>query len=484
MEPKINSNFLIIEYNEGREKAIVKVRSKEPVDAALIDKVKIAFSENYEKGQLLQDIDLSKSEMQVLKFKPTKGNAPSPIGEMNVRIMQAASDRILPKRVQTLQEVDMLPSKEQAQKTFWGLGDQFWMQIIDGKYHYYGPKVFDEGLHNGEVEPGFLESLKNGCEFVSEHLCEKLTVEFYKDLHKKLCAHFKGAENSTEISADKTGYFRDLDVSSRFSIKVISEESWKHYVYVEVYKRIKSEKYESETLTNENIRNICMEYLKEIPLKQIDSKWISNLKLECENEKNIDQKLHNQNAISEKWVSEWGLAWDNKAEMINHYVSELSSSMNVCNLMTMSTGGKELLLNYNGIFSSEFDKLAQAMSGNRSENPEEIEKIVLMLFDRYNQKIDGINLKFENCNPKDKAKLLEEKVAAIADLFQLLEWVHPFLDGQGRTDLVLMAKLLSEEGANPAILNQPYTSSYSLLDNWKEDLLNGIERWKMNANRS
>ena len=69
---------------------------------------------------------------------------------------------------------------------------------------------------------------------------------------------------------------------------------------------------------------------------------------------------------------------------------------------------------------------------------------------------------------------------AIADLFQLLEWLHPFDDGQGRTGLVLQAMLLSQEGSNPAILYDPYTSTWSLFPEWREDLAKGIELWKAN----
>lgn len=67
---------------------------------------------------------------------------------------------------------------------------------------------------------------------------------------------------------------------------------------------------------------------------------------------------------------------------------------------------------------------------------------------------------------------------AISELYQMLEWVHPFPDGQGRTDLVLQAMLLSEVGANPAILEEPYYSSYSMPSDWNAYLWKGIEAWK------
>lgn len=101
--------------------------------------------------------------------------------------------------------VSPLPTKEAAEKIFWGLNDRFWMQMIDGKYHEYGPMVFDEGLHQGGKEAGFYQSLKAGCEFASAHLTERLTVDFYTGLHKQLCGHFKGKENNTGMTADSVG---------------------------------------------------------------------------------------------------------------------------------------------------------------------------------------------------------------------------------------------------------------------------------------
>jgi hypothetical protein len=77
--------------------------------------------------------------------------------------------------IQTIQFNQILPTKEKSQQIFWGLGDNFWKQMIDGKFHQFGPMVFDEGLHKGPKEPGFFASLKEGCTFASEHLTEKLT---------------------------------------------------------------------------------------------------------------------------------------------------------------------------------------------------------------------------------------------------------------------------------------------------------------------
>lgn len=80
------------------------------------------------------------------------------------------------------------------------------------------------------------------------------------------------------------------------------------------------------------------------------------------------------------------------------------------------------------------------------------------------------------------ADLPEKKIRCIADLFQTLEWLHPFRDGQTRTDLVLLSKLLCEQGFNPAFLEEPSASSFCFLDEWVSYLKNGMAQWREEFN--
>jgi hypothetical protein len=77
-----------------------------------------------------------------------------------------------------------------------------------------------------------------------------------------------------------------------------------------------------------------------------------------------------------------------------------------------------------------------------------------------------------------KAKSEDEIIRCIADLYQMLEWTHPFIDGQGRTDLTLLSALLCKYGLNPAILDDPYFSTLGTLDAWAAKLKIGIQKWK------
>lgn len=96
------------------------------------------------------------------------------------------------------------------------------------------------------------------------------------------------------------------------------------------------------------------------------------------------------------------------------------------------------------------------------------------------KQIDEINKKLKDPNLDESLRkvLMNQKLDLIAYLYQALEWVHPFPDGQGRTDLVVLSKLLCEEGFNPPILDDPYISTFAPFSEWRDYLANGIELWK------
>jgi hypothetical protein len=353
-----------------------------------------------------------------------------------------------------LQGKASVPSKEQAQKIFWGLGDRFWMPFMDGKYHLYGPMVFDEGLHGGDKEPGFFQSLKNGCEFASQHLGEKLTVQFYKDLHKVLCAHFKGEENNTVMLAEQAGSFRDDDSRCRMDIEVLSEESREHYLNTTLYKQCFAENTSDEKYLGP--MSWCIKKYQDQHLCPIE--WAEKKQLFWKNQTNIGEKLCSEYQESKKWVEKYEREWGERIDELHQHLRDL------CGLIPSKPFALFRLINSTILY---VDYLI--------EDLEQFERIVQVLFEDYNKKIDEINL---------RQGPVEEKIAAIAYLFQMLEWLHPFPDGQGRLDLVLLGKLLSEQGANPAILNEPYLSTRVLFSEWNEYLLKGIESCRARLRRN
>jgi hypothetical protein len=352
----------------------------------------------------------------------------------------------------------------QARDVFWGLGEDFWKQIIDGEFHEFGPLVFDEGLHGGDKEPGFFESLKSGCNFASEHLKEKLSIDFYKQLHKKLCAHFKGKETNTEMDAKEIGMFRSDSTGCKPSIKnAFGNETMEHYFYSEIYKfSISPNLNLSVEEKNKRYRNIIDEWLFEAEFNSSGiTRWLADWKSKLDGDKNISETISQKYQKSFEWVKEWRACWESKCVELNKYMQAISTELDIKQFVSVSIYTDVIKVNY------------------LIDYPFLLEKIVKIFFDDYNNKIDGINKRIASCDNQDIIKIaVEEKIGVIADLFQRLEWLHPFKDGQGRTDLVLQAKLLSEEGAHPAILMKPYTSTTALLPEWQKYLIQGMKLWE------
>lgn len=126
-----------------------------------------------------------------------------------------------------------------ALKTFWGLGDRWWEQFIDGKFHCHRSMVFDRGLHRSLKESGYLQSLLIGAQFAADHLGEPLTLDFYKGLHRNLCQHFQGKSNNTLMNAEEAGEFRNvMPICSVSKIKNLSTDAAYHYLIISDFMKI------------------------------------------------------------------------------------------------------------------------------------------------------------------------------------------------------------------------------------------------------
>ncbi len=191
------------------------------------------------------------------------------------------------------------PTKEQAKAQFWGLGQDYWKQIIDGKYHHLGKLVFDEALHQGPKEPGFLHSLSLGYKFASKSLTEEPNVEFYKNLHKKLCWHFKGNENNTLITADQCGQFRTRETTSQL-------------------RRITDEFPEFE----EHQSRLRLMY---------DLKWF-NFEYRAQNQKEYEN-LSKDSENSRIEVSKLAAQWESKGKEISRSIEAMCKKFSVTNIV-------------------------------------------------------------------------------------------------------------------------------------------------------
>lgn len=83
------------------------------------------------------------------------------------------------------------------------------------------------------------------------------------------------------------------------------------------------------------------------------------------------------------------------------------------------------------------------------------------------------NYHYSEKNSLEDAEKEEKHLYSVAKLYQTLEWLHPYQDGEGRTDLLFMHWILSSILC-PAILTWPYFSSVNTLEDWARYLKKGI----------
>jgi len=320
------------------------------------------------------------------------------------------------------EEIFKLIKKSKVQRSkdvFFGLQDKWWMQIFDGEYHKYGCMVFDEGLHDidGMKEPGYYANVKNACDFACDKLGVDLDVSFYKELHKKACAHFDG-KIFTKAKSHHLGIFDPAEdahfaVDSLFWLSNWSPEEKKNF----------------NNQLNDNFNYEIFPFVS------------------SREEIEIYEKKYNCPGKVQKY-RDFSDSLDAKIDSINQYITKRSKPLGVSRIAYLTRHHEKIQIGYKGINLSH---------------------IVERLFAEYSKKIS-------------ECRTDKEKIRCIADVFQVLEWTHPFKDGQGRTDLILLSKLLAENGLNPPILDKPYFSSVSTLDDWADYLEKGIIKWREVAN--
>lgn len=334
--------------------------------------------------------------------------------------MDCLSSGILNNRYESKQCNNL--NKQVRVSTYCGLKERWWKQIIDGYVHTLGHMVFDGGYHEaGVAEPGYYKSVKNACEFACSHLLEVPNVNFYKQLHKIACAHFDA--KSTLITADKTGIFNPGERCVG-PLKILFR-----------------------TQPDAEIAKV------DDQVEMSHQIGIANLQLLYSTDRNevlrrlfLDEGTYEQGVKSKE---EFDKIVDDKIKKINTYIAEQSKllgSTHPVAVLRLSACRKYVSIRY----------LCTAT---------EAETMVSNLFNLYNERIS-------------RAETEDQKIDCIAYIYEMLEWIHPFHDGQGRTDLVLLSKLLTENGINPSILDYPYVSSFNLFGEWKEYLKNGIEAWR------
>jgi hypothetical protein len=341
--------------------------------------------------------------------------------------------------------------KKQAEAVFCGLGKDIWKQVYDGKFHHHDFRVFDTGKHHQYTdeamiqlfmqwqgksreqvledstedfkEPGYYQSMCTALDFAKEDLCEPLTLASYQKIHKLACAHFQGKKNNTMMSAELAGAFKSATLST--AIRVSLMDVLKFYYpseSSELLKEYSIVKGKSDSCSEETLSTLKQRYrLDHITVdkfKDLDTRFnacFENLKEHLENLKKSDALI--ASVLPEIKLFPCSDTFD------VHYAR------------------------------ADFNPIIDAL-------------------------FKGFEKQMQELAPSDTLEIKEKKLELIAELFQILEWLHPFEDGQGRTDLILLGKLLSEYGFTPAILDEPYVSTYVPLKQWIEYLKAGMQKWQ------
>lgn len=240
-------------------------------------------------------------------------------------------------------------------KSYNALRDYKWLECIDECHRRFGETVYDEGLHGKQIEPGYMNSMRNVFSFLDLRLHWDLTPDLYLKIHAIACAHFKnpGSSSFTHCSADQVGQFRDS---------------------------------------------------------------------------------HN--------IIHWNTDW-----------------------MT-----ETCLAEFTSLDLGEYDSTAKTLNYKVFSSLE----IRARLKDFIDQYKEGI---------KASGTDAKQKLRVIAQLFQRMEWLHPPVDGCGRTDTAILNFLLVQNGFHPVLLGIPYFSSVVGLDRWVEHLDAGLFQWEETKRR-
>ncbi|MBA3237538.1 MAG: hypothetical protein H0T62_04215 [Parachlamydiaceae bacterium] len=118
-----------------------------------------------------------------------------------------------------LKKHGVLPTNKEAESSFWSLGNDWWKQMIDGKFHEYGQMVFDQGLHKGPIEPGYIKGIKNASQHFIKNFDRELNIDLYKEIHHVACEHFNiNQDNGIQCDKNLIDTYRTVSEGSKFEI--------------------------------------------------------------------------------------------------------------------------------------------------------------------------------------------------------------------------------------------------------------------------
>jgi len=305
---------------------------------------------------------------------------------------------------------------------YYSLGDDLWKQIIDGKDHKHGKDVYEQGLHGGDAEPGYMNGIISGSEKAIELLsANDLTIDIYMRIHKITCSHFQGVATNTS-EQNTPGNFRTKD---RCVVEYLDFKS-----------------FGSTQEERELMREFWYGGLLAKGIFNPDNGFIN-----AQNPGKVPAVIDGMHA-SPFWKDRFGPNRDKAADIIGRTFNSVEE---------LNKAAKP--------YGTSFTKIEAGAIGVTFDNNADLEKLVREHFEEFTRAIKSA------ITPKDK-------LSCIAKLFQGLEWIHPPADGTTRTDLLIMNVLLCKYGLNPAILYDPIFATVHTLDQWITHLEQGIHAWQ------
>ncbi len=367
-------------------------------------------------------------------------------------------------------------------QVFYGSGKDAWKDTMDGKDHHLGPLGYDNPRPGHDGEPGFYQGITGASDNASKLLFNPASIstkQTYQSIHQRACAHFQGWGTGygdwTLFHGSKAGQFRSAAPTScrtgydslfigHPAFPKISAD-WKKLSALQKYNGYWGNWVKSgdEIARNAAILGIQWDYHNLSTQDQIILRKKHNFSLDGPLEKphiefiTINELKSKLDALEKetqkRWLNEYGEMIKAKIDELNDHIQKRSHALGRKDILlaSVSDTGKGLKISYKCP-----DRLISA--------------VVHRIFILFRQGIA-------------KATSETEIRQLTANLYQLLEWVHGFPDGQGRTDLIMLKTLLTAHGLTPAFLDDPYVSTWCNLKVWDAYLAQGMEKWKQECTK-
>ncbi len=358
-----------------------------------------------------------------------------------------------------LVEYGVIPSAHEAREKFLALGKDWWRFIIDGRCHKYGSEVFDLGLHGGSKEPGYLEGVRKGCEVFLRDIDRDLSEELYAEIHLQACKHFKKnqgdgtlcdgsivhryRENSEtcSVGVEQMGLStldqlqKAFSVIEHASISLIGIES--------------SKKWDPSTWSDydrEKVEKVMKTYFPDSTGPVSAKDMVSKLKEDS------------------------AAAYTKLGHACHEYLEKVRLGMKAMQeRLALRYGIVHIYADYN------IHRVTLKVSYDDSMRiPNFYKDVTVKLIQHFNDDLHALQSKtYLQIETEGVGKIEEIKTAyreaalrLIARLYAELDWAHPWIDGQGRTDLIVLNGLLTREGMHPCFLHEPYYSTFNTVEDW------------------